>query len=200
MQACAAFDASGMTRMASRRHPLWWGVLGAVTIEATIVAGLIASYFYLMAGAAEWPPEGVDPPELSWPTVNLVLLLASAGTMYWAGWGMDRGSRLICTLGTGASTLLATIVVAIRSLQLAELDVGWTSHAYGSIVWAIMVFHYIHVVSAILGTAVVTWLAAVGYFTRERQLGVVVDTLYWYFVAGAWIPLYLVLYWTPRLV
>ena len=64
--------------------------------------------------------------------------------------------------------------------------------------WTITGFHYTHVVSAILGTAVVSVLAWRGYFTPERQLGVVVDTLYWYFVAAVFLPIYLVLYWVPR--
>jgi cytochrome c oxidase subunit I+III len=76
--------------------------------------------------------------------------------------------------------------------------VRWDEHAYGSILWAITGFHFTHVVSAILGTAVVAVLAWMDYFTSERQLGVVVDTLYWYFVAAVFLPIYLVLYWAPR--
>jgi cytochrome c oxidase subunit I+III len=52
--------------------------------------------------------------------------------------------------------------------------------------------------SAIVGTAAVTLLAWRGYFTKQRQLGVVVDTVYWYFVAGVWVPFYVVIYLTPR--
>jgi cytochrome c oxidase subunit 3 len=49
------------------------------------------------------------------------------------------------------------------------------------------------------GTAVVFILSLRKYFDKDRQLAVVVDTLYWYFVCVAWIPFYLVLYWAPRL-
>lgn len=193
-------DVSHLTRFAHRRHPLWWGIVGAVTIELTVVSALIVSYFYLRAGAPEsWPPPGVAPPELLLPTINLVLLLCSAGTMYWAGWGINRENQTILTLGTGLSVLLASIVLVLRAIQLWQLDFRWDSHPYGSIIWTISGFHFAHVLSAIVGTAVVTLLSWRGYFTSTRQLGVVVDTLYWYFVAGAWIPFYLVIYWTPRL-
>ncbi len=195
----AAVDASGMSRFPERKHPLWWGVLGLVIIEITVVATLIVSYFYLKMGAAQWPPPGVEPPPVLWPSINLALLLSSAGTMYWAGWGINRDSQTILTLGTGLSVLLASIVLVLRSLEFVAFDFAWDSHPYGSIVWTMTGFHFVHVVSAIVGTAAVTWLAWRGYFTRERQLGVVVDTLYWYFVAGIWIPMYLVLYWEPRL-
>jgi cytochrome c oxidase subunit I+III len=195
----AGFDAGHLTRFAHRTHPLWWGVLGLVTIEATVVAALVASYFYLRMDAAAWPPPGVEPPDPILPSINMVLLLCSSATMYWAGWGINRDSKFVLTLGTGASVALASLVLVLRWVELSTLDFTWSSHPYGSIVWTMMGFHFTHVVSAIIGTAVVAVLAGFGYFTRERQLGVVVDTLYWYFVAAIWIPLYLVLCWSPRI-
>jgi cytochrome c oxidase subunit III len=199
MKTAIAVDASGLTRFPNLKHPLWWGVLGVVMIEATVVATLLSSYVYLWSNSPEWPPEGVDPPDLLWPSINVVLLGISAFTMWWAGQGINRGSRTILTLGTGASVALASLSLVLRSFQLGEFDVRWDDGAYGSIVWTITGFHYTHVASAIVGTAVVTLLSAIGYFTPERQLGVVVDTLYWYFVAGAFVPIYLMLYWAPRL-
>lgn len=196
----AVLDVSGLTRFASRKHPLWWGIAFLVTIEMMVTANLIVSYLYLAALAPSWPPEGVPPPDLLWASINLVLLLFSAFTMWWAGWGIDRDNRTILTLGTGLSVLLAGIVLALRWINLADLRVQWDDGSYGAIVWAITGFHFIHVASALLGTAVVTLLSWMGYFTKKRQLGVVVDTLYWYFVAGIWIPFYVVLYWVPRLI
>lgn len=198
MQNRAGYDASDLTRFAHRTHPLWWGILGVVTIEATVVASLIASYFYLRMDAGAWPPPGVEPPSLLLPTANAALLLISSGTMYWAGWGINRGNKLVLTLGTSVSVALACLVLVFRSIELWTLGFTWDSHPYGSIVWVMMGFHFTHVVSAIIGTAVVAVLAGIGYFTPERQLGVVVDTLYWYFVAGIWVALYLVLCWAPR--
>lgn len=199
MRDVPTIDVSGLTRFAHRRHPLWWGIIMLVAIEMTVAANLIVTYAYLAARAPAWPPEGVEAPDLLWASVNVVLLLTSAGTMWWAGWGINRHNRAILTLGTGASVALASLVLVLRWINLADLRVQWTDGAYGAIVWTITGFHFIHVASAIVGTAIVTLLSARGYFTRERQLGVVVDTLYWYFVAGIWVPFYLVLYWVPRL-
>lgn len=191
-------DAARLTRFAHKKHPLWWGIIGLVAIEFTVSANLIATYFYLAARAPAWPPPGIDPPDLTWASVNVVLLLCSSFTMWWAGWGINRRNTTILVLGTGASVVLACAVLALRWITFVDLRVQWNDGPYGSVVWAITGFHFIHVASAALGTAVVTLLALRGYFTRERQLGVVVDTLYWYFVAGVWIPFYLVLYWVPR--
>jgi len=191
-------DATTLSRLTPRSHPLWWGVAGAVAIEAAVVANLLTSYFYLMAQNQKWPPEKVDPPDILWASIVLVILPASSLTMWWAGRGADRGKKTQLAIGVTASCILATLALCFRGLQIAAFDIRWDEHAYGSILWAITGFHFTHVVSAILGTAVVAVLAWLDYFTPKRQLAVVVDTLYWYFVAAAFVPIYLVLFWVPR--
>ena len=191
-------DAAELSRLTPHTHPLWWGVAGAVAIEAAVVANLLTSYFYLMAQNDDWPPQGHDPPDLLWATIILLILPLSSVTMWWAGRGADRDRKTQLAWGVTLSCILATLALGVRGLQFAAFEIRWDEHAYGSILWAITGFHFTHVVSAILGTAVVAVLAWRDYFTPERQLGVVVDTLYWYFVAGIFAPIYLVLYWAPR--
>ncbi|MET4701733.1 cytochrome c oxidase subunit 3 [Constrictibacter sp. MBR-5] len=193
-----AVDASGLPRLTPHTHPLWWGVLGAVAIEAAVVANLLTSYFYLMSQSETWPPAGIKPPDPFWATVVLCVLPLSSVTMWWAGRGSDADRKTQLAMGVTASVALASLALVFRWLQFAAFGVRWDEHAYGSILWAITGFHFTHVVSAILGTAVVAVLAWMDYFTSERQLGVVVDTLYWYFVAAVFLPIYLVLYWAPR--
>ena len=192
-------DARELPRLTPHDHPLWWGVLFAVMIEAAVVENLLTSYFYLMAQAPEWPPEGVEPPPLLWSTIVLFVLPLSSVTMWWAGRGADRGRKRQLALGVTASVFLASLALGFRGLQIADFGPRWSDSAYASILWTITGFHFTHVVSAILGTAVVAVYAWRGFFTPARQLGVVVDTLYWYFVAGIFLPIYLVLYWAPRL-
>ena len=191
-------DATDLSRLTPRTHPLWWGILGAILIELAVVANLLTSYFYLMAQSEAWPPEGTDPPDLLWATVVLILLPLSSLTMYWAGVGSDRGARTQLALGVTLSCVIASLALVARGLQINAFDTLWSDHAYGSILWVVTGFHFTHVVSAIVGTAVVAVLAWMNFFTPQRQLGVVVDTLYWYFVAAMFLPIYLVLYWAPR--
>ena len=198
MKTVMEIDAGQLDRLAPRSHPLWWGIAGAVAIELVVVANLLTSYFYLALGNEAWPPEGTNPPELLWGSLVVIALLLSAVTMWWAGRGSDAGNRTQLALGVTASCLLATMALGFRGLQFAAFETRWDEHAYGSIVWAIAGFHFTHVVSALLGTAVVAVLAWRGYFTPQRQLAVVVDTLYWYFVAGVSLPIYIVLFWVPR--
>lgn len=198
MRVLQGIDVADMTRFnPDRRAPLWWGILGLITIESAVVLTFCVSYMYLAAYSEAWPPGGEAPP-LLWPSINLALLMTSAVTMFLAGQAINRGNQRGLALGVTTSVLLATAVLVLRTLELMAYEFSWKEHAYGSIVWTISVFHYVHVTSIVVGSAVVAILAWRRYFTSQRQIGVVVDTNYWYFVCIAWIPFYLLLFWGPR--
>lgn len=193
-------DVTSLTRLSrSRGAPIWWGIIGLILIELSVVSAFSVSYFYLQMMNDVWPPQGVKPPNLTIPTANLLLLLTSCGTMYLAGRAVDNDKIKLFVFYTAASVALACTVLWLRWHQFDNFTVSWNEHVYGSLLWTITGFHFLHVVSAAIGTAVIALLGMMGFFTKERQLGVVVDTMYWNFVAVAWIPFYFVLYWAPRI-
>ena len=78
MSSRAAIDVSALPPSSVSTHALvWWGNVLMLTIEGTVLALLVASYFYLRFWLPAWPPPGADMPSLLWPTLNLVVLLAS---------------------------------------------------------------------------------------------------------------------------
>lgn len=195
------YDATALTRLShSRGAPIWWGIIGLILIELSVVSAFSISYFYLQMMNDTWPPLGLAPENLTIPTITLTLMLSSCVTMYLAGRAIDKDKVRRFVVYTFTSVALAGTVLLLRWQQFDEFDVRWDEHVYGSLLWTISGFHFIHVVSAAIGTAVIGGLGMLGFFTRERQLGVVVDTLYWNFVAIAWIPFYFVLYWVPRII
>lgn len=192
-------DVSALPRFqAGREAQMWWGIVGLVLIESTVVGSFIASYLYFRVTHAQWPPAGVALPPLLWPSVSVGLLLASCVTMWAAGKALAKDRVTPFVLLILASLALASATLVLRWQQFESFAFRWDEHPYGSLVWTLTGFHFIHVVSAVIGTAVVALLGMLGFFNSKRQLAVVVDTLYWYFVAVAWIPLYVVLYWVPR--
>lgn len=178
--------------------PLWWGFLGMILIESTAIASLIASYFYLKMGATSWPPAGTEMPKLLLPTINTVILLASSVAMHRAAKSIDEGKQRPLAWGLMTGIALATVFLGIKAYEYSHLEYNWASHSYGSIVWGISIFHAAHVLSVVLKTIVLAYLAMNGYFNQQRRLGVTVNGMYWHFVVAAWIPLYVVLYWSPR--
>ena len=192
-------DVRGLTPYQhSTRATLWWGMLGIIAIELTVFAGLVTTYFYLKLGAAEWPPGGTPQPELLLPTIGTLLLLASSPVIHWADTGIRAGKQRRLAIGMLGGALLASAFLVIKFIEYSHVPYRWDDHAYGSIVWTIIGFHSAHVMALLLKTVVVDVLAWRGYFDAERRLGVTINGLYWHFVVAIWVPLYLVLYWSPR--
>jgi cytochrome c oxidase subunit III len=186
-------------KVSGSRHPLWWGMVMLIVIEIMVFGSLIVSYFYLKAGSLEWPPGGIDKPELLLPTINLFVLIISGGTMYWADSGIKKGDQRRLKIGLAVSWLLMALFLTLKVVEYAGLDYRWNTNAYGSIVWTITGFHSAHIISVLLKTMIVFALAWQGYFNADRRLGVQINGLYWQFVVIIWIPLYATLYLSPYL-
>ena len=191
-------DVSGLSRYNyGPQAPLWWGFVGMIAIESTVIASLIASYFYLKMGSVQWPPAGTDMPKLLLPTINTFILIGSSLAMHWADKSIDKGKHRNLVAGLILGILLASVFLGIKTYEYSHLEYDWTTHSYGSIVWGISMFHAAHVLSVVLKTVFVAYLAIHGYFDQKRRLGITVNGLYWHFVVVVWIPLYVVLYWSP---
>jgi cytochrome c oxidase subunit III len=199
MSQASVIDVSGYTPFNNgRAAPLWWGFWGMILVETIVFSSLIASYFYLRLVASSWPPAGIEPPKLLLPTINTVLLVASSFFVHMADKGIKKGDLFRLRLGLGVGILLAAAFLVIKVIEYSKVTYTWDQHAYGSIVWTITGFHALHVTALVLKTLVIEVLALRGYFDEERNIGVEVNGMYWHFVVAVWIPLYLVLYWGPR--
>jgi heme/copper-type cytochrome/quinol oxidase subunit 3 len=179
--------------------PLFWGMLGIILIESVVFSCLIATYFYMRMRAPSWPPPGIENPDLLLPTIATVILLVSSAPIHWGDTGIERGDNRALRFGMLAGIVLALAFLSVKAYEYSHLPYRWDSHAYGSIVWAISGFHALHVTALVLKTIVVDLLAWRGYFNPRRRLGVTINGIYWHFVVAVWIPLYFLLYWSPRL-
>jgi cytochrome c oxidase subunit III len=195
------YDASALPTLHSgRRSPLWWGMVGLLTIETVVFSTLITAYLYLRFHNPNWPPAGVTPPDLLLPTLNTGILIASSFAMYWADQGIEkRGDVGQLKTGLGIAMALAVVFLVLKVVEYGDVEYRWDTSAYGSVIWTIIVFHSAHVASVLLKGVVVEILAFRGHFTRERHLGVQINGLYWHFVVIIWIPLYVTIYLVPRI-
>lgn len=167
-------------------------------IEGSLLCMLIATYFYLRLSVDVWPAPGARLPGLTFPTLALVPLLASCIGSYWATEAAKKGSKNGMLLGLGLNLGFALVFLAMRAVAWGSLNFTWQSDAHGSIVWTILFLHSYDVVADLIFTLVLIVIVASGNYGPKQRIGVHVDSVVWYFLAGVWIPLYAVVYWAPR--
>jgi cytochrome c oxidase subunit III len=195
-----ALDVSHLPTSAfGARTPVWWAVWGLIVIESTMFALLIASYLYLRLDADMWPPAGTPPPRLTAATVNVGVLLVSLLPMVWVQRAAYRHARLFVFAGLSASVLLGLVAIAVRLLEFRALGCRWDSHAYGSLTWAILGMHLGHLVASVVETALLALLFMNRPIEAKHYGDAEVNALYWYFVVGAWLPLYVLVFFGPRM-
>ncbi len=181
------------------RSLMWWGTMGLVLIEGTAFALSIGAYFFLRTRMPAWPPHGIAAPALRWGTLNTVILIASMipnELAKRAGERIDlRGVRIwmVVCLAFGVAFNL------VRVFEFAHLNVTWDHDSYGSVVWLLLGLHTTHIVTDVLDTAVLAVLMFIGPIEERRFIDVAENAVYWYFVVLAWLPIYGVIYWAPRL-
>lgn len=177
----------------------WWGIVLLILIESIVFASLILTYYYLKVYAPEWPLGGIEKPKLLLPTIGATLLLGSIAPMYWAESGIRRGQKRRLRIGLAICLVMGAVFMVLKVVEYSGVDYTWSTNAYGSVVWTIVGFHSGHVIALLLKTAAIGVLAWQGYFDERRHVAVQGNALYWYFVAGVWVPLYATLYLSPRL-
>ncbi len=181
------------------RTPLWWGNLGLILIEGTMFVLMIGTYFYLWKDFPSWPPANTPLPNPLWGTLLLVVLLISLGFQEWVRrLAIRAGSRRSLFIGSLVTTLLCLIALGLRALEFPALNVQWDANAYGSAVWTILGLHSVHLLAETGETALLTVLVGLKEPDHDDRLDLEVNADYWYFVAGAWVILYLLVYWGPR--
>jgi cytochrome c oxidase subunit III len=207
MEQHAVIDASKLSDSTfDARAPLWWGNLLLILIETTTMALLIASYFYIRRNYWEWPPPRVHElppilnpvPRLGAGTINMLLLLASCLPMYWTNQAARRLDRKRVLAGTLAMLAIALVSCGLRWVEFHDVHFKWNVNAYASIVWTILGMHFIYL---LVGAAEFGVMAAWAWrhpFEEKHGLDTTLMGGYWYWVAGIWLPTYVMLYWYPR--
>jgi heme/copper-type cytochrome/quinol oxidase subunit 3 len=176
---------------------MWWGTLGFIIIEGTTLFVGVVSYLYLRRNFSTWPPEHVSRPDLLIPTIQVCLMLASIVPMILA----DRASRRMDLDGVRrwflVCSLLAAVMVVLRWFEFEALNVRWDSNAYGSVAWATLTLHSTLLLLQLAETIAFTVLMF-GRQVEERDLsGASDNAFYWYFLIGAWVPLYALVFLSP---
>jgi cytochrome c oxidase subunit III len=182
------------------RSIMWWATLLVIAIEGTVFIIAIASYFYLQGLENGWPPPGTPLPSLTFGTINVLVLLLSLIPNQLVKRAAERMEMKKVRIWSPIADLFAVAFVVIRIFEFRSLNVSWDENAYSSITWTLLGFHTFHLLTDLYDSIVLTVLM----YTRhghesKRFVDTAENAFYWYFVVLSWIPIYLVIYWAPRI-
>ena len=188
------------THAFSYRSVTWWGIIGFMVIEGAAFGLAFAAYFFLMGHEQGWPPEGRQAPDLVAGTLFTILILLSEFPNTLIKRAAHERDVPTIRMMMGVMIAIGAVLLVIRGFEFNNLNCRWTDDAYSSIVWAVLFLHTTHILTD-WGDTVVLWflmMTDVGWEGR-RLVDTDENCLYWRYVWLLWIPVYLLVYWVPRL-
>ncbi|MER8978029.1 cytochrome c oxidase subunit 3 [Mesorhizobium sp. M0140] len=195
-----AADLSGLPTFGHGPHsPTWWGTLGFMALEGTGFALAAGAYLYLALSWPAWPLSAPQPNH--WPgTIVTILFVVSLVPNHILHRYAKQCSIVPVRIGLLVMSLLGIAPLVVRWFEFAALNIYWDTNAYGSMLWVLLGLHTTHLITDVGDTIVLTVLMFTRHGYSGRRFGDVGDNVfYWDFVVLTWIPIYVLIYWAPRL-
>jgi heme/copper-type cytochrome/quinol oxidase subunit 3 len=180
------------------RSLTWWGVIAYMLIEGGGFALMGGAYFYLMSQETVWPPASLPPDLLPGVLFTIIILLSEIpNTLLKKAAEAQQRDRVL--LFIVLLDLIGLVLFVIRGFEFAHINVRWSDNAYGSILWAFLLLHTIHILTDWAESVVLTALMFTGHGHEPRRfVDVSEDALYWRFVWATWLPIFALIYLVPR--
>jgi len=163
--------------------------------EVMLFGALFAAYFVIRSESPGWPPvAGLERPALLLPGLNMLLLVASSGTMQWTVRSARSGDQSRIRRWTRLTLLLGTIFIVIQGYEFATNGFGLDAGTFGSTFYVLTGFHAAHVLAGLGLMAIVATRRRRGLVSAEHHTIVEATSYYWHFVVAAGVFLFLTLY------
>ena len=178
----------------SRVEPPVLGMLLFIISEVMIFGAFFTAYFFIRVVTHDpWPAPGTKIPEAA-TGVNTAILLVSSLTIHWALVSIKRGNRFGLKAGMVLTFLLGLTFLFLQVNEYVHL--GWAPHdaAQATIFYSLTGLHGAHVFVGLCALAIVSIRSFRGHYSPEHHQGMEVPGIYWHFVDGMWIIVYLALY------
>ena len=178
----------------SRVEPPVLGMLLFIISEVMIFGAFFTAYFFIRVVTHDpWPAPGTEIPTAA-TGVNTAILMVSSLTIHWALVSIKKGNRYGLKAGMVLTFLLG---LSFLFLQVNEyVHLGWAPHdsAQATIFYSLTGLHGAHVFVGLCALLIVSIRSFRGHYSPEHHQGMEVPGIYWHFVDGMWIIVYLALY------
>jgi cytochrome c oxidase subunit 3 len=172
-------------------------VLMLLAAETMLFVGLLGAYVVFRVASASWPPPGLPRLPLAVTWLNTVVLLASAWTMWRALAAVRADDQRVLRRGLTLTAALGSAFLAVQGSEWVRLVAhGLTLSAgtYGATFYTLIGLHGAHVLAAVVWLLAVLVAARAHRFTARRHVAVELCTIYWTYVVGLWVVLFVVVY------
>jgi cytochrome c oxidase subunit III len=177
----------------SGRSPMFMGMVLFLVSELFLFGSLFWTYYYLRAENAIWPPAGVHL-DLTLAIINMVILLSSSLSVWWAGRAIRGGSRTGLATGLVITMVLGSVFLGITIFEWThEMFRPWTS-SYGSIFYTLTGFHALHVFGGVVLLLSLLVRTLRGRISATNNKSVEIGSLYWHYVDFIWLIVFSTLF------
>ncbi len=172
-----------------------FGLAAFLVADGMTFAGFFAAYLTFKA-VNPLLPDAIYELELPLPTLNTVLLLVSSATFHRAGQALRKDNAMLCQRWLLITAGLGLAFLASQMVEYFTLPFGLTDNLYASTFYALTGFHGLHVTLGALMILIVWWQSRSpgGRITSKNQFPLEAAELYWHFVDGIWVILFIILY------
>ncbi|MBN1240903.1 MAG: cytochrome c oxidase subunit I [Gammaproteobacteria bacterium] len=170
--------------LGDRRSAGWLGAVVFLFVDLSIFLSLVYSYFYLWTAAELWPPLG-SAPSVGAPVVTTALLLALSLPAAWLTTrAVGRGRRALAAVALAAAAVALVLMLLAEDAVIGSLPFRIDVHAYGAVVFAMLVFHAVHAAAALGATLFALARIAARGVDPERTLAARVAALLTFYAAA----------------
>jgi cytochrome c oxidase subunit 3/cytochrome o ubiquinol oxidase subunit 3 len=171
------------------------GIACLIIAESAIFLIFVVAYIYYIGKSLSGPlPAQV----LELPILSTVCLLSSSFTVHYAVSALRKNNTGGCTLGLAGTVLLGALFLMSTAREWYHLihDVGLTirTNLFGTTFYSLVGLHATHVVVGLIMLTVALVLSLSGRVSETHAERLDVLSIYWHFVDGVWVVVFLVVY------
>ena len=172
-----------------------FGLITFLIADGMTFAGFFAAYLTYKA-VNPLPDGAIYELELPIPTLNTILLLVSSATFHKAGKALLKNRNSDTQKWLIVTALLGVAFLICQLFEYFNLPFGLTDNLFASTFYALTGFHGLHVTLGTLMILIISWQTRPkqGRITNQNMFPLEAVELYWHFVDGIWVILFIILY------
>ena len=172
-----------------------FGLITFLIADGMTFAGFFAAYLTYKA-VNPLPDGAIYELELPIPTLNTILLLVSSATFHKAGKALLKNKNSDTQKWLLVTALLGITFLICQLFEYFNLPFGLTDNLFASTFYALTGFHGLHVTLGTLMILIIYWQTRPkeGRITNQNMFPLEAVELYWHFVDGIWVILFIILY------